>query len=698
MLIRTRLTIIVLALAAFTIALSGREFILAMEKKQEAVFAQQSSQTVDLLLTAAGSWAVERGVTNSALNDAAPVSQKMLENILKRRETGNQAFLKALAELEQYDFEGRAEYTAQLSELFEAQQVMRSDAQSAIQQYGYQRDSGLKDRWVPAMTRLIMLSQDLRFALTRKMLQENPELGRQAQLRHFAWVMSEYAGRERAILGGVLAANQPIPEGKKSTLLVNRGQLELGWEIVQKLGNLSNPNVQDAITTASQTFFGDFEGLRQAIFRASQAELAYPVNASEWIRRSTEAIDTILAIQKASTDEKVLYTSELLASANRDITINGVILVVCLLLSLYAGYFIKRGVSGPLNEMSDAMNRVAAGDTSVEIPGLGRSDEIGHMAESVEVFKRNAIERKQMREQQKALQEQARRDKKQAMEALAKSFEDRVQGIIQGVASAATELSKTAENMTSVIGQSNNKVQSAAASASETSTNVQSVASAAEEMTATVQEISRQVHRSTELVSQSTNVVEQADSHATQLLNASNKVQQVIELISDISGQINLLALNATIESARAGEAGKGFAVVAGEVKNLANETDKSIQEITKVISEMNAASDNIAKSLGAIKTTVADISESSNSIASAVEEQSATTNEIAHNMQTAAHGTGMITGSLGEVGEASSDASDAAKQVLEASTELSHQAETLELQVKEFMQEIRSSSDSDAA
>jgi methyl-accepting chemotaxis protein len=174
------------------------------------------------------------------------------------------------------------------------------------------------------------------------------------------------------------------------------------------------------------------------------------------------------------------------------------------------------------------------------------------------------------------------------------------------------------------------------------------------------------------------------------MIHASGKVKEVIQLIADISGQINLLALNATIESARAGEAGKGFAVVASEVKNLANQTDKSIEEITHVIDEMNNASENIVKSLRGIKESIANISHSYNNVASAVEQQSATTNEIAHNMQVAARGTDVISKSIKQVTEYSTEADISAGQILDASQELSRQAEGLNAKVDEFLAGLR--------
>jgi methyl-accepting chemotaxis protein len=349
--------------------------------------------------------------------------------------------------------------------------------------------------------------------------------------------------------------------------------------------------------------------------------------------------------------------------------------VVVAIVGHYSASFLVK----PLIAIVEVLRNLAKGNMDSEIGYLDRTDEIGALAQAAQVFKDNLNVVQQTREQ--AYRERL---------SLADRFEEEVKGFVSMVASAATELSHTAEGVAAAVSRSNSSSGSAASAATQTVGNVQSVASAAEELSASVREISNQMQRSNGLVSDSVRRAEAADLQAISMMTATAKVKEVIQLISDISGQINLLALNATIESARAGEAGKGFAVVASEVKNLANQTDKSIDEITRVIDEMNDASENIVQSLKEIKTCIGNIAESSNSIASAVEEQSATTNEIAHNMQTAARGTDLIGVNLKQVTEYSAEADVSAGQILDAAQELSRQAEGLNSKVDEFLATLR--------
>ncbi len=164
-----------------------------------------------------------------------------------------------------------------------------------------------------------------------------------------------------------------------------------------------------------------------------------------------------------------------------------------------------------------------------------------------------------------------------------------------------------------------------------------SVAAGAEELNASVREISAAMSKSKETALTAVDRVEAADQQAQRLSQAAESMSSIVQLIGDITGQINLLALNATIESARAGEAGRGFAVVAAEVKNLANQAKQATDKIDQEIGNLNGISGDVVEALNSIKKAIADVSEYVTSTAVAVEEQSAVTSEMSNGMQRAA-------------------------------------------------------------
>ena len=166
---------------------------------------------------------------------------------------------------------------------------------------------------------------------------------------------------------------------------------------------------------------------------------------------------------------------------------------------------------------------------------------------------------------------------------------------------------------------------------------MESVAAGAEELNASVREISEAMVKSKETATDAVQRVEKADEQAKRLSSAAESMSGIVEIIGDITGQINLLALNATIESARAGEAGRGFAVVASEVKNLANQAKQATDKITDEIGSLNGISGDVVQALNSIRQAIQNVSEYVTSTAAAVEEQSTVTSEMSTSMQRAA-------------------------------------------------------------
>ena len=367
-----------------------------------------------------------------------------------------------------------------------------------------------------------------------------------------------------------------------------------------------------------------------------------------------------------------------------------VVIGVALLLGLGLAWMIGNGIANPLSRMTDAMQRLAKGDTSIEVPGTDRGDEIGEMAGSVQVFKENAIERVRLEEEQKKTEKRTEQEKHEGMEKLASGFEASVMGIVENVSSSATQMRGSAESMSATAEETSRQSSAVAAASEQAANNVQTVAAATEELTTSVGEITRQVAQSSDLAQQAVEESEQMNSEVKGLNDAAQKIGEVVELINDIASQTNLLALNATIEAARAGDAGKGFAVVASEVKGLASQTAKATEEISSQISEMQGATDSAVKVIEKIGERIKQIAEIANTIASAVEEQASSTTEIAGNVQEVAKGTKEVNETITGVSTAASETGQSASQVLEAAGELSKQSDNLRSEVENFLSEVR--------
>jgi methyl-accepting chemotaxis protein len=352
---------------------------------------------------------------------------------------------------------------------------------------------------------------------------------------------------------------------------------------------------------------------------------------------------------------------------------------------------LTRGVTGPLRGMVRDMQKLAAGDFNVVLPGLGRRDEIGAMAHAVEQFKVKAVERaRHEAEQEDAAKRKAASERKAEMLRLAEGFESAVGDIVTAVSQLSDELEGAASTLTGNADTTRQLSDVVAGASREASVNVQSVAHATHELTSSVSEISRHVQESSRIATDAVRQADMTDSRIAELSKAATRIGNVVKLITDIAEQTNLLALNATIEAARAGEAGKGFAVVAAEVKTLATQTAKATDDIGAQIAEMQAATQVSVSAIKEIGTTIGRISEIAMVIATAVEQQSATTGEIARNVDNAARSAAQVATNIGDVNRAASETGAASSRVLGSAKVLSNEGTKFKRAVESFLATLR--------
>jgi len=390
--------------------------------------------------------------------------------------------------------------------------------------------------------------------------------------------------------------------------------------------------------------------------------------------------------QRKSTDTEVKDATDTYSSSR---TLIMVVLGLATTLCLVTGWMIVNGVSVPIRGMTAAMTRLAQHDLTTEVVGAERKDEVGQMANAVLVFKNSMIEGDRLKEEQEIAQRNAA-VRSAKVDSLTRDFDQRVQGVVQTVASQATQMQASAQSMSAPAEESTKQAGAVAAASEESAANVQTVASAAEELSSSIAEIGRQVSHSSQIATTAVTEAAKANEMVQGLLNASQKIGEIVALINEIADQTNLLALNATIEAARAGEAGKGFAVVAAEVKNLATQTSKATEEIGAQITSVQGATQNAVNAIGSIGKTISEIDQISAAIAAAVEQQGAATQEIARNVEEAAKGTQEVSSNIGGVTEAANSTGAVANQVLASARSLTEQSGELRALVQTFLTEVK--------
>jgi methyl-accepting chemotaxis protein len=350
-----------------------------------------------------------------------------------------------------------------------------------------------------------------------------------------------------------------------------------------------------------------------------------------------------------------------------------------------------RSVTKPLEGLTGGMKELAAGNFDVVLPGLGRTDEVGEMAQAVGEFKIKAAEKARQDAEAKAeADKHAAAERKAEMQRLADDFEAAVGEIVQTVSTASTQLEVAAGRLTQTAADTQRLSTAVAAASEQASANVKSVASASEELAASVDEIGRQVQASSRMSSEAVTQASRTDDRITMLSQAATRIGDVTKLITTIAEQTNLLALNATIEAARAGEAGKGFAVVAQEVKQLAAQTAKATSEISGQIAEMQSATQESVVAIKEIGGTITQISEIATTIASAVEEQGAATQEITRSVQQASVGTSEVAAKITDVNRGAAETGSASSQVLSSAQSLAHESHRLKVEMGKFLATVR--------
>jgi methyl-accepting chemotaxis protein len=409
-----------------------------------------------------------------------------------------------------------------------------------------------------------------------------------------------------------------------------------------------------------------------------------------------------IPMRKAATETENQLSGLLQAAAQRILAVreeaqhrSSIVEYVVLLSGLFAvamgiasAIFVRSAIAKPLVALRDRMVGLAKGDTKSDVPFVIRRDEVGKMAEAVEIFRNSLIEAEELRNQQQVGQRN-QFERANRVQASITNFEKIVAQALGDVASYINELESTSTSMAETAKETSRRSNVVATASEQATENVQAVSSAAEELSASIAEINSRVANSTGMVNEGASQAEATNARVVRLKESVQKIDKVAHLINEIASQTNLLALNATIEAARAGEAGRGFAVVASEVKALASQTTKATEEIAGQIRAIHDETDQTVVSIGTVTQTIIKLNEVVSSIAVAVEQQGAATREIAGSTSHAARDTAEVSSNIRGVREASERAGEAARQVLVVADALGRNGETLKAQIEEFLREV---------
>jgi len=344
------------------------------------------------------------------------------------------------------------------------------------------------------------------------------------------------------------------------------------------------------------------------------------------------------------------------ATESRTITLIVSMTLAGVIIGLAVGFFIARSITGAIARMVAIIQEIAGNNLAIADMEVTSQDEIGTAGRALNQMKNNLREMIQS-----------------------------IAGTADHVASASEELSSTSQQITANSEETSTQAQVVSSASEQVNKNLQTVATGSEEMSASIKEIAKNAHESAKVATGAVRVAEETNQIVGKLGDSSTEIGQVIKVITSIAQQTNLLALNATIEAARAGEAGKGFAVVANEVKELAKQTAKATEDISRKIEAIQGDTKGAVGAIGQISAVIKQVNDISNTIATAVEEQNATTNEMARNVGEAAKASSEISKNVAGVAGAAQNTAHGANDSTKAAQSLAEMSVKLRALVSQF-------------
>jgi signal transduction histidine kinase/AmiR/NasT family two-component response regulator len=345
---------------------------------------------------------LERGGLNGALVTPTSFPEASFQSVLAARAQSNRDLDTALAELAATD--PSPETRGQLAEIRARRAdyvTVQAQVMSALRRPESERPADLEVRWTAADNALVAVTGGLVHRLAAEASADDPFISEMMKIKQLVWWARDAAGANDGLLAQAMGRGTRLTPDDEVTLARQAGRSDQAWAAVREEARVSAvpASLRAAVERADKTYYQDFEGSRQGVYRDLVAGRPIGITHADIVRQDQAGLGALMAVAATAFDLSEVRARDALSAADRDAALAATLMLLAIGLGVFAVLFINGRIVGPIARVTVEMGEVASGDLKGEIPYQDRRDEIGALARALSVFRRNALEKRRVEDE-----------------------------------------------------------------------------------------------------------------------------------------------------------------------------------------------------------------------------------------------------------------------------------------------------------